>query len=71
MQSAVRGQKFLLSPNPFPRIHCPVCNADIDVSLAKYSEPLSICHGQVAVSPVPGTLVGIVNFYTSQPDSES
>ena len=47
------------SPSPLPKVRCPVCNEDIDVSKAKYSEPLSICHGQVTITPVPGTLVGI------------
>lgn len=56
---------------PLPKICCPVCNADIDVSKAKYSEPLSSCHGQVVVRPVPGTLVGIVDFCTSPRDNES
>lgn len=62
-----RGFRYL---NPLPKICCPVCNADIDVSRAKYSEPLSICHGQVVVTPVPETLVGTVDFYISQPDNE-
>lgn len=62
------SREFLLL-GPVPKIHCPVCNADIDVSRAKYSEPLSICHGTVTVNPVPGTLVGTLDFCTSQPDN--
>jgi hypothetical protein len=57
-------QKFrVLGPIPKPR--CPVCNADIDVSKARYSETLSICHGTVTVYPVPGTLVCTLDFCIS------
>lgn len=67
-KKAIPREFQLLSP--LPKICCPVCNADIDVSRAKYSEPLSICHGQVVVTPVPGTLVGTVRFYISQQGNE-
>lgn len=59
------------SLSPLPKICCPVCNMDIDVSRAKYSEPLSICHGQVTVYPQPGTIVGTLDFCISQLESES
>jgi len=68
-QANAKIQEFHLSLSPVPKIRCPVCNADIDVSKAKYSEPLSICHGQVVVNPVPGTLVGIVDFCISPRDT--
>jgi hypothetical protein len=64
MQSPVSIIQEFQSLSPLPKLRCPVCNGDIDISKAKYSEPLSICHGQVLVTPVPGTLVGIVDFYT-------
>jgi hypothetical protein len=62
--TAITPIRVRLSQDRIPQIRCPICSADIDVSQAKYLEPLSTCHGRVVVHPVPGTLAGIVDFYT-------
>lgn len=67
MLESATAAEDTLRLGPLPTIRCPICKLGIDVSQAKDSEPLSTCHGWVVVRPVPGTLVGIVDFYTSQP----
>lgn len=54
---------------PLPKLRCPVCSKDIDVSAAKGASRLSICHGWVVLTPVPGTLICTVDFYSELPDS--
>lgn len=59
--------RFRLSQDQIPRLRCPVCSADIDVSGAKYLVPWSICHGWAMVNPPRETLVGTVSFYSERP----
>jgi hypothetical protein len=56
--------------HPLPTLHCPTCNARIEIASAM--EGLyPICHGWVKATPVPGTIVRTLDFYSELPDSAS
>lgn len=61
-------RKLRLSQDRIPKLRCPECNADIDISREKILEPISICHGWAVVNPPLGEAVCTVGFYKEKPN---